>query len=157
MLTRTPNVRPVTESPQQWLKRTRTAAGYTKQASLSVAVGVGRGAVGNWETTGRPDLKNVPALAGALGVPAQEIIDRFGIPSGGGVVAAMPAWASELITRMDQQAKMLTRLVDLGQKSQTAQETLGQAIGELAAMVDALRPVPIPAVGEQETPAGTQQ
>lgn len=89
------------ESASQWLKKTRVAAGYPKQENLASAVGVGRGAVGNWETGGRPALENVSALAAALGVDPQEIIERFGIKAGGEIKAAMPSWAGELVVRME--------------------------------------------------------
>lgn len=100
------------ETAQQWLKRARVLAGFPKQENLAAAVGVGRGAVGNWETTGKPSLANVPALASALGVDPQEIIDRFRIPAGEGVQVAVPSWVQQLTGRLDQQTELLRRLAE---------------------------------------------
>lgn len=85
------------EKAGDWLKRQRIRAGLRKQDALATAVGVSRGAVGNWESNrGGPGPANVPALAAALGVTQAEVINAFGIPMHGELRAPMPPWWDEL-------------------------------------------------------------
>jgi transcriptional regulator with XRE-family HTH domain len=70
---------------------------------LATALGVARGAVGNWESgTDRPSMENAERLATVLGKQRSEVLARFGYPiGGGGPVIEQPAslppeWAAEI-------------------------------------------------------------
>jgi transcriptional regulator with XRE-family HTH domain len=67
-----------------WIKQRRVKAGYTSQAALAKAMGVKRGAVGNWEVGGRPTMANAERLAVLLGVDRSEMLSRYYYPIGGG-------------------------------------------------------------------------
>jgi transcriptional regulator with XRE-family HTH domain len=67
------------------LKRERIRAGYGSQSELAKAMGVERGAVGNWESGDRPSMANAEGLALRLGVDRIEMLSRYGYPIGGGV------------------------------------------------------------------------
>lgn len=83
----------------QWLKTARRRAGYATQRDLASDMGIGRGAVGNWETDRAvPSMANAERLAVLLRRPRSEVLAKFGYPIGGGepateTVAEMPpAW-----------------------------------------------------------------
>jgi len=102
------------ERASDWLKRHRTAAGFTKQDTLSRVLGLSRGAVGNWESgRGGPGPAVVPALAAALGVPQSEIVAVFGIKMRGDIRTPVPAWAEELITEVRAMRQALERQAPL--------------------------------------------
>ena len=105
------------ERASDWLKRRRIAAGLRKQSALAAALGVSRGAVGNWESNrGGPDSANVPALAAALGVTQAEVISAFGIEMRGELRTPMPPWATELsdrLSRIETQNAELARMLRL--------------------------------------------
>lgn len=89
--------------PTQWLKNARKRAGFGSQAALAKALGVSRGAVGNWESgTDRPSMASAERLATVLGRQRAEVMARFGYPiGGGGPVIEQPAtlppeWAVEI-------------------------------------------------------------
>lgn len=71
--------------PTAWLKNARKRAGFGSQAALAAAVGVSRGAVGNWENgTDRPSMENAERLAVHLRKQRAEVLALFGYPIGGG-------------------------------------------------------------------------
>jgi DNA-binding XRE family transcriptional regulator len=71
--------------PTEWLKNARRRVGYSTQASLADALGVSRGAVGNWENgTDRPSMENAERLAVLLKRQRSEVLAKFGYPIGGG-------------------------------------------------------------------------
>jgi transcriptional regulator with XRE-family HTH domain len=71
--------------PTQWLKNARKRAGFASQAALADAMGVSRGAVGNWENgTDRPSMENAERLAVQLRRQRAEVLAMFGYPIGGG-------------------------------------------------------------------------
>lgn len=85
--------------PTEWLKTARKRAGYGSQAALAKAVGVSRGAIGNWENgTDRPSMENAERLAVVLKRQRSEVLAKFGYPIGGGdplsemPVALPPEW-----------------------------------------------------------------
>lgn len=89
--------------PTQWLKNARRRAGFSSQASLAKALGVSRGAVGNWESgVDRPSMESAERLASVLGRQRAEVMARFGYPiGGGGPVIEQPAsmppeWADDI-------------------------------------------------------------
>lgn len=89
--------------PTAWLKNARRKAGFGSQQALATALGVARGAVGNWESgTDRPSMENAERLASVLGRQRSEVLARFGYPiGGGGPVIEQPAtmppeWAAEI-------------------------------------------------------------
>lgn len=70
--------------PTAWLKNARKRAGFGSQAALAAAVGVSRGAVGNWENgTDRPSMENAERLALHLRRQRAEVLALFGYPIGG--------------------------------------------------------------------------
>lgn len=83
----------------QWLKNARRRAGYARQEDLADALGVKRGAVGNWETDlSKPTMANAERLAVLLNRPRAEVLAKFGYPIGGGempsstpALSALPA------------------------------------------------------------------
>ncbi|MCA1570853.1 MAG: helix-turn-helix domain-containing protein [Chloroflexi bacterium] len=90
------------ERASDWLKRHRIAAGYKKQQALASALGLSRGAVGNWEANrGAPNASTVPALAAALGVTQAEIVSVFQIQMRGELRTPAPPWAQELMDRVE--------------------------------------------------------
>jgi transcriptional regulator with XRE-family HTH domain len=66
------------------LTQERIKAGYHSQKELADALGVSRGAVGNWEVGERPSMAHAEALAWRLGVDRAEMLSRYGYPIGGG-------------------------------------------------------------------------
>lgn len=89
--------------PTAWLKNARRQAGYGSQAALATALGVSRGAVGNWEAgTDRPSMESAERLAAVLGRQRADVTARFGYPiGGGGPVIEQPAtmppeWAADI-------------------------------------------------------------
>lgn len=89
--------------PTAWLKNARRRVGFGSQAALSKALGVSRGAVGNWENgTDRPSMENAERLAAVLGRQRSEVLARFGYPIGGGgpvieqPAAMPPEWSAEV-------------------------------------------------------------
>jgi transcriptional regulator with XRE-family HTH domain len=128
------------EGAGQWLKRTRVAAGYPKQENLALTVGVARGAVGNWETGGKPDIANVGALASALGVTPQEIIDRFGIRGRGADVASpVPTWLGQVVDQISGLQATLDALIAVGRASPESSEQLREAADLVASVATSVR------------------
>lgn len=89
--------------PTEWLKNARRQAGFGSQAALATAMGVSRGAIGNWENgTDRPSMENAERLAQVLKRQRAEVLARFGYPiGGGGPVIEQPAslppeWSVEI-------------------------------------------------------------
>ncbi|HEX5466229.1 MAG TPA: helix-turn-helix domain-containing protein [Candidatus Limnocylindrales bacterium] len=85
--------------PTEWLKNARKRAGYASQDDLAKAMGVARGAVGNWETgRDRPSMANAERLATLLHRQRSEVLAKFGYPIGGGEpltelpIALPPEW-----------------------------------------------------------------
>ncbi len=71
--------------PTKWLYNARLRAGFGTQQDLADAMGVSRGAVGNWEAgTDRPSMENAERLAVLLKRPRAEVMAKFGYPIGGG-------------------------------------------------------------------------
>lgn len=71
--------------PTEWLKNARRRAGFGSQDALAKALGVSRGAVGNWENgTDRPSMENAERLAVLLKRQRSEVLAKFGYPIGGG-------------------------------------------------------------------------
>jgi DNA-binding XRE family transcriptional regulator len=99
--------------PTAWLKNARRRAGYASQAALAKALGVSRGAVGNWESaTDRPSMENAERLATVLGRQRAEVLARFGYPiGGGGSVIEQPATMPPEWT-MDIQRAVAAGIVD---------------------------------------------
>jgi len=56
-----------------YLKRARIAAGHDTQASFARAAGLSQQQISNYEKGHRIPLENVPKLARAIGVPAEEL------------------------------------------------------------------------------------
>ena len=89
--------------PTEWLKNARRRAGYASQDSLAKALGVSRGAVGNWENgTDRPSMENAERLAALLKRQRSEVLAKFGYPIGGGEplaelpMALPPEWLAAI-------------------------------------------------------------
>lgn len=89
--------------PTQWLKNARRLAGFGSQHALAKAMGVSRGAVGNWENgTDRPSMENAERLATHLRRQRAEVLAMFGYPIGGGEpmtdlpVGLPPEWAQAI-------------------------------------------------------------
>lgn len=69
----------------RWLQNVRKRSGFATQAGLADALGVSRGAVGNWETDrGVPTMANAERLAVLLKRQRSEVLAKFGYPIGGG-------------------------------------------------------------------------
>jgi transcriptional regulator with XRE-family HTH domain len=68
-----------------WLQNARRRAGYASEEALAEAMGISRGAVGNWETgRNRPSMANAERLAVLLRRDRSEVLAKFGYPIGGG-------------------------------------------------------------------------
>lgn len=93
--------------PTEWLKNARRRAGFASQDALAKAMGVSRGAVGNWENgTDRPSMENAERLAALLRRQRSEVLAKFGYPIGGGEplaempVALPPEWLTAIRTEV---------------------------------------------------------
>ncbi|MHB8398420.1 MAG: helix-turn-helix transcriptional regulator [Candidatus Limnocylindrales bacterium] len=72
-----------------WIGNVRRRAGYPTQAKFAEALGVSRGAVGNWETgRGKPTMAHAERFAAITNRTRAEVMARFGYPIGGGEPAA---------------------------------------------------------------------
>lgn len=68
-----------------WIKNVRRRAGFATQAALAEALGVKRGAVGNWETArGVPSMAHAERFAVVTKRARSEVLAKFGYPIGGG-------------------------------------------------------------------------
>ena len=89
--------------PTKWLVNARKRAGFGSQDALADAMGVSRGAVGNWESgIDRPSMANAERLAVHLKRQRAEVLAIFGYPIGGGdpaiemPVGLPPEWADAI-------------------------------------------------------------
>lgn len=79
-----------------WIKNVRRRAGFASQQDLADALGVTRGAVGNWETgLGVPSMAHAERFAVVTNRKRAEVLAKFGYPIGGGeppaeIPAALP-------------------------------------------------------------------
>lgn len=68
-----------------WIKNVRRRAGFASQQDLADAMGVSRGAVGNWESgVGMPSMAHAERFAVVTNRKRADVLARFGYPIGGG-------------------------------------------------------------------------
>lgn len=86
-----------------WIKNVRRRAGFSTQAKLADEMGVGRGAVGNWESgRGVPSMAHAERFAVVTKRKRAEVLAKFGYPIGGGdpvqeaPIALPPEWTDAM-------------------------------------------------------------
>lgn len=68
-----------------WIKNVRRRAGFASQRALAEEMGIGRGAIGNWESArGVPSMAHAERFAVVVKRPRSEVLAKFGYPIGGG-------------------------------------------------------------------------
>ncbi|HET7128941.1 MAG TPA: helix-turn-helix transcriptional regulator [Gaiellaceae bacterium] len=109
-----------------WVKNVRRRAGFASQAALADAMGVTRGAIGNWETgRGVPSMAHAERFAAVTRRNRSEVLAKFGYPIGGGepvsqTAAALPAeWLAAIRAEIaagvaDGMAQLIQQLRDEG-------------------------------------------
>lgn len=86
----------------RWLEAARKRAGFANQVDLADALGVSRGAVGNWESeVSRPKMQTAEKMATILRRPRAEVMATFGYPIGGSAsplteTAPPPEWLTAI-------------------------------------------------------------
>lgn len=109
-----------------WIKNVRRRAGFASQAALADAMGVTRGAIGNWETGASvPSMAHAERFAVVTRRERSEVLAKFGYPIGGGepatdrASAIPPEWLSAIRAEIaagvsDGIAEVLRQLRDEG-------------------------------------------